>query len=72
MVEPAVGKYLAHTHPGIYLVNARYPLGSWIVHALARKNTIQRYDQHTEWHCKYAAHLQHDFRFQVPSGALIN
>ena len=67
MVEPAVGKYLRHTHPGdVYLVNARHPLGCWLINALARKNTIQRLDQDTAWAKKYIADLTYEFRFAVP------
>jgi hypothetical protein len=67
MVEPAVGKYLRYTHPGdIYYVNARHPLGSWIVNALARKNTIQRVNIETQRFEKYAGHLTSEFKFQLP------
>jgi hypothetical protein len=68
MVEPAVGKYLKHTHPGdMYMVNVRHPLGSWIVNSLARKNTIQRVEVDTARFERYAAHLTHEFKFQMPN-----
>lgn len=66
MVEPAVGKYLKRTYPGMYLVNPRHVFGSWILHALARKNTIQRTDPDTRWFKERALALSYEFKFQVP------
>ena len=71
MVEPAVGKYLQRTHQNdIYVVNARHVLGNWIINALARKNTIQRTDSDAERYKRYASHLTHEFKFQVPEWCL--
>lgn len=66
MVEPAVGKYLTHTHPGQYVVNVKHPLGSWIVNALAPKNTSNRVDMETVWFKERAEVLTYEFRFAMP------
>ena len=67
MVEPAVGKYLEKTHPGVYVVNVKHPLGSWLVHALAPKTVVQRVDLGTQWFHERGDVLTYEFRFEMPS-----
>ncbi|WP_273210829.1 hypothetical protein [Runella zeae] len=67
MVEPAVGKYLEKTHPGVYVVNAKHPLGSWLIHSLAPKKYAQRVDPGTDWFRQRGQVLTHEFQFMMPA-----
>lgn len=65
MVEPAVKKYLAYHHKGVYIASLDKMLGAWLITSISPKHHCQKIDQEADWYKKRMSHLTQEFRFSI-------